>query len=62
MSKIERTMLIPACKPEVYEEKLNQVIDELQAQDLTVEVAHSMCQANKGVGYMYSAVVTGRKA
>lgn len=61
MGKINTTKLVKACEARVYPENLQAAIDELQSSNLEVEVKHSMSQANKGLGYMYSAVVIGRE-
>jgi len=62
MGKIETMKLVEASEAKKYQEGLNNAIEELQESNLEVEVSHSMSQANKGIGYMYSAVVIGRKA
>lgn len=62
MKKIEVVKVVKATEFDKYEKNLNEVVAELQEQDLEVAVDHAMCQANKGIGYMYSAVVTGRRA
>lgn len=61
MKKIERMKMLEASNAKEYQESLNKAVEELQSQNLEVEVSHSMCRAQKGVGYMYSAVVTGRQ-
>lgn len=60
MGEIKEMRLVEASKAADYREALGQAIDELQGMGLQVDVQHSMSQAQKGVGYMYSAVVTGR--
>ena len=62
MNKIEIMKLVKASDDKKFEENLNSVIDEIQSSNLEVEVSHSMCKAVKGIGYMYSAVVVGRKS
>lgn len=62
MKKISRTILVEASKAEEYQVSLQAAIDEMQALNLDVEVKYSMCQSNKGIGYMYSAIVLGRGA
>lgn len=61
MKKIEVTKLIEATNAKEYHENLDAIIKELQASELDVEVNHSMSRAQKGIGYMYSAIVIGRK-
>lgn len=62
MKKINRTILVEASKHEEYQISLQAAIDEMQALNLDVEVHHAMCQSNKGIGYLYSAIVVGRGA
>lgn len=57
-----KIIVIEACGPKPYQERLETAIEQLQALNLSVEVSHAMCQAVKGIGYMYSAVVIGRRA
>lgn len=61
MGKINETKLIEACNAKNYQEKLKVAISELQSLNLEVEITHSMSPAHKGIGYLYSAVVIGRK-
>lgn len=61
MENIKEIRLVEASKAADYQEALRQAVDELQGMSCTVEVQHSMSQAQKGVGYMYSAVVIGRE-
>jgi len=61
MGKINTTRLVEACNAKDYQANLKSAVDELQEANLEVEVKHSMSQAQKGVGYMYSAVVIGRQ-
>lgn len=61
MKTIEIMKMVEASNAKDYQERLGAAIEELQALNLEVKVGHSMCQANKGIGYMYSAVVIGRK-
>lgn len=61
MKKIVSTKFIEAAKNDMYQKNLMNAIDELQSANLEVEVIHSMSQSNKGIGYMYSAIVIGRQ-
>ncbi len=61
MGKIEEIKFIEAGKPADYEKAVSEAIKELQSKDLTVEINPTMAAAQKGVGYMYSAVIVGRK-
>jgi len=61
MRKIEATKLIEAANASEYQKNLKNAIEELQSSNLQVEVVHSMSQAQKGIGYMYSAIVIGRQ-
>lgn len=61
MGNIETVKLIEASKAADYEKAVAEAIEELQSQDLTVEIKPTMAAAQKGVGYMYSAVIVGKK-
>ncbi|MHC5217612.1 hypothetical protein ACYSNR_13770 [Enterococcus sp. LJL128] len=60
MTKISQTKLVEASNAKEYQEQLKIAIDELQSSNLEVDIQHSMSRAQKGVGYMYSAIVIGR--
>lgn len=61
MKRIEKMEMIKASDENGYIQKLNKALEDFKALNLEVEVSHAMCQANKGIGYMYSAVVIGRQ-
>lgn len=61
MKDIKKMKMIEAKNDKAYQESLEKAVEELQLENLEVEINHSMSQAQKGIGYMYSAVVVGRQ-
>lgn len=61
MDQVEKMEFIKANDEKIYTVKLKVIIEDFNALGLEVNVSHAMCPANKGIGYMYSAVVVGKK-
>ena len=62
MGSIKEIRLVESSKAADYQEALRLAVDDLHSMVYYVEVRPSMIQAHTRVGYMYSAVVTGRAA